>query len=885
MLFPEKPPYRVPNNPFRGPISEGLSKMHKKALQDALRSVRGPFLFDSVEPYKFDGTCVGADTPSESFNSAVATVIAAIERGFCSNRDPAPLGARDWARLSSALLAAVGRGYHRQFTLDHENELGKIKAEAIDPDPLAKAYPTFFHRLSATAEDVALHLGTDAREEPDGYQEWYSTLKINFTRKATKAAAAEVDEKWLTWKANELDRLAETFQSEIASKAREKGTRYFIDMAERLGLQITSEGIPADATSIPQTGRKRTASGSTPKPTPVVPPTPLPTRVNPPRAAKRTNSNSPARRGRELTPSPQPTAQADLSLTPRPRKRSVVSPTTPESNLSKVTPDQPDAAALTTTVLTKILARLEALEKLSMPPPAKLPETRSRPAPTPDIPQVEPTPYSNTGETLPVLQPAEEQESEFTPVTRNRRSRKGKEKMTPPQINLTPASYASAAASAASTQQPTAPPKAAARLPAITEVTVLRSGTGGHIDPQIEMSIRARPADAIVREVRLKMGNTVANPIPLRAGRWSAHPRSKGNFVYSFDGNIHFDLIESYKRILLAPFHGSGKLSPSMGWTRLLAHGVPVFDESWTPSGPDALLKEVKAMPGLKRAHFAMPPRWLKPVGRIESNYSTITFAISDPDGSITNTLLNGRAALFGKEVEIQRWVDKPALIQCSHCHALGHIKTSRACPLGKDSAKCFICGGSHKSEKHDQKCNRRHAVAGICDCKHFKCLNCQNTGHTCRDTRCPARDLFRPRTSRRPRKPKGSGRNKDWAPNEEPDTAPANATLVDLLDAEEDEDLYSPAPLPPNPTSRKMRTAVHHQGIANICNSLSKSWTDEQGASGSDSRIEYESYDPEEFPEAWNCPEPMDMDLATARPMEYSPSRPQGDTTKSNLA
>jgi hypothetical protein len=62
-----------------------------------------------------------------------------------------------------------------------------------------------------------------------------------------------------------------------------------------------------------------------------------------------------------------------------------------------------------------------------------------------------------------------------------------------------------------------------------------------------------------------------------------------------------------YEHILLTLFHGTGKLSPSMGWTHLLAHRVPVFDKNWFASGPDALLKEVKTMPGLKKAHFAMP--------------------------------------------------------------------------------------------------------------------------------------------------------------------------------------------------------------------------------------------------------------------------------------
>jgi Endonuclease-reverse transcriptase len=61
-----------------------------------------------------------------------------------------------------------------------------------------------------------------------------------------------------------------------------------------------------------------------------------------------------------------------------------------------------------------------------------------------------------------------------------------------------------------------------------------------------------------VREVRLNIAKAVAKPIPLRAGRWSINPQSKGNFVFSFDGCIPFNMIMSYKHILLGPFHGSG---------------------------------------------------------------------------------------------------------------------------------------------------------------------------------------------------------------------------------------------------------------------------------------------------------------------------------------
>jgi len=286
------------------------------------------------------------------------------------------------------------------------------------------------------------------------------------------------------------------------------------------------------------------------------------------------------------------------------------------------------------------------------------------------------------------------------------------------------------------------------------------------MDPQVERCIQARAADAIVREVRLNMMKAVAKPIPLKAGRWSINPRSKGNFVYSFDGCIPFDIITSYEHILLGPFQGAGQLRPSLGWTRLLAHGVPTRDNADFIFGPEELLREVRTMPGLKKAHLAMEPRWLKPVGGINSMYSTITFAISDPDGTITNALSHGRAALFGKEVTIRKWIDKPALVQCSRCHALGHIKTSRACPLGRNSVKCFICGGTHNSEDHNSLCPRKHATAGVCDCRNYKCLNCQQTGHHCRDPSCPARERYRPKNPRKAGKSKNKGKEKETSPH-----------------------------------------------------------------------------------------------------------------------
>lgn len=526
---------------------------------------------------------------------------------------------------------------------------------------------------------------------------------------------------------------------------------------------------------------------------------------------------------------------------------------------------QPNNSSFADSMLAKILERLKILETRITPSPVEPQVRHNRQTNAATATRAGLDPRGGKGSSSDPVQLMDAEDDNFTPVTHKGRSRKGRN-IQPSQTNCTPTSYAGAATAAANTKQPPAPPKQPARLPTITEVTILRSG--GHPNPQVERELQTRAADAIVREVRLKMAKAVAKPVPLRAGRWSVHPRSKGNFVFSFDGNVPFDLIMTYEHILLAPFYGTGQLSPSMGWTRLLAHGVPVLNDAWEPFTPDALLKEVKEIPGLKKAHFAMTPRWLKPAEQIRTNYSTVTFAISDPDGTISSAILNGRAALFGKEVTIQRWVEKPALVQCSHCHALGHIKTSRACPLGKDSDKCYRCGGSHKSEEHDKKCPRKHTIAGLCDCTHYKCLSCHNAGHNCRDKRCPARDLYRPRSSRRPRKPRDRGKDRELDPGEGPSAPPPPPNLPLDEPPDLDGDLYEPAPAPLSPTSRQARTARHHRSIEALINRPDHL----MDIDNSDPRKHSETtYDTEEFPEAWNS-----TGNGNARPTGYSPSCPQ---------
>ena len=54
------------------------------------------------------------------------------------------------------------------------------------------------------------------------------------------------------------------------------------------------------------------------------------------------------------------------------------------------------------------------------------------------------------------------------------------------------------------------------------------------------------------------------------------------------------------------------------------------------------------------------------------------------------------------------------------------------------------------------------------------------------------------------------------------------------------------------------------------------------KGASRSGPGLDYNT---EEYPEALNGPEPMDVEFATTRRIDYSPSCPQGDVANMNLA
>ena len=93
---------------------------------------------------------------------AVMLVIATLECSYYPHKkDPVPLNPTDWARLVCATLSSIACGYCKHYEKGIEPTLEKVRAEAVDPDPLSLAYPTLFYHVATTAEHIEGHVNPD----------------------------------------------------------------------------------------------------------------------------------------------------------------------------------------------------------------------------------------------------------------------------------------------------------------------------------------------------------------------------------------------------------------------------------------------------------------------------------------------------------------------------------------------------------------------------------------------------------------------------------------------------------------------------------------------------------------------------------------------------
>jgi hypothetical protein len=166
----------------------------------------------------------------------------------------------------------------------------------------------------------------------------------------------------------ESDKRAEAQEADIWAAVRDRNAGYPFTAAE-FGLPFAPQSASSELCSTPKS-KKRTASGSMAGPS-----TPVTTRVNPPRAAKRTSPPSPMSTPRGWPPRPMAPAalRPDPSPTPQPRKspQNSQAPLITGPKTAETPPDPPQAPkppsrgeeCTNAVILQAILARLEALER------------------------------------------------------------------------------------------------------------------------------------------------------------------------------------------------------------------------------------------------------------------------------------------------------------------------------------------------------------------------------------------------------------------------------------------------------------------------------------------------------------------------------------------
>ena len=247
---PEIPPPEPPNppppkknlpaesleDPHGYSPAEKLNEHHIREFEAFIAKARDPFSFTTDNHFSFNGSIEGQSNPEGVFNASAQLIIEVLQGGRDAPANPSTegVGTTDWARLTCALLAAMGRGYTLQY--DQSRSIAEIRKgwdEAPDPDPLATKYPTLFHRAAVTASLLDDQITADK----DGFLSYATKLKADIHDIALKAAHAEVEEKTRQWKANQIERRTADLEKEISAEASRRNADYFLRAAAELGLR------------------------------------------------------------------------------------------------------------------------------------------------------------------------------------------------------------------------------------------------------------------------------------------------------------------------------------------------------------------------------------------------------------------------------------------------------------------------------------------------------------------------------------------------------------------------------------------------------------------------------------------------------------------------
>ena len=260
-------------------------------------------------------------------------------------------------------------------------------------------------------------------------------------------------------------------------------------------------------------------------------------------------------------------------------------------------------------------------------------------------------------------------------------------------------------------------------------------------------------AEDIVRSLRTAMNQLHAGGhalVTLLSGRWSS--QLSHNFVLVFAGQPTNDQVYKYRAILTAPFGPGAHLVPQKGYVRMQLHSVPLTRGSnGRPVSTSTLMSEIKRNPVCDDILFMNAPTWVIRNESPSKTHVSVTFAMIDEDGSITQWLIRYPPSLFGATTTAKKRVPLPLITQCARCHMLGH--SVNRCKITRGAIICPLCSKDHRACDHHIKCAKApHHGSITCNCPP-SCINCARAGkspkgHTALDTSCPLQKAFKSPTN-----------------------------------------------------------------------------------------------------------------------------------------
>jgi hypothetical protein len=289
------------------------------------------------------------------------------------------------------------------------------------------------------------------------------------------------------------------------------------------------------------------------------------------------------------------------------------------------------------------------------------------------------------------------------------------------------------------------PQKRPADRPAANETIITIVRGGGSEDRREEEAIRALSPAFLILAARTKIEQLTKHAIVLVGGWWvsktdkKGNRKKNGNFNFTAAGNVTHEQVIKFQHVLLEHLK-VGAIVTAGNWVWAQLRHVRTSNHQQNVAGPDTLIKEMRRnavladVPIPQMPHYACAPHNL-------GEYATVVFAYMDHTGKIAKEASEKGIWMFGERCQFVRLGDSPVFTQCGKCHELGHV--TNMCPLPRNAARCYRCGGSHESGSHNFLCKANtHKVGGKCDCV-YPCLLCKQTGHTCRDCKCSKRGAF----------------------------------------------------------------------------------------------------------------------------------------------